>query len=88
MGLGSMPFRARVANRVIDMLKKAAMKVGIHENDAERYVMKSILFPAPPDKDRRIIQARNRRAVRVRRRVARLSRAEQRRKGLYRRPQA
>lgn len=95
MGLGSMPFRARIANRVIDMLKKAAKKVGIEEHKADRFVLRSILFStdraeAPRRKSK--IEGRKGKLIhgpgRAARKRAKASRAEQRAKRLYRRAQA
>lgn len=81
--------RDRAANKVLDLLKAAAVKVGIVEADADRFVLRGLLFPAVRRKDHKIIQTRNPDAsIRARRRRQRLSRAEQRRKGIYGRPQA
>lgn len=79
--------RDRAANRVLDLLKAAALKVGITEAKADRFVLRGLLFPA---RERgKIVQRRNPDAsIRARRRRQRLSRAEQRRKGIYGRAQS
>lgn len=81
--------RDRAANKVLDLLKAAAVKVGIAEPQADRFVLRGLLFPAPRHKDAKIVQTRNPDPeIRARRRRQRLSRAEQRRKGIYGRAQS
>jgi hypothetical protein len=80
-----LPFRERVANRVFDALRAAAKKVGISEHTADRFVLKSILFSAGK---KRVGKYHAPGARRLARRRQQASRAEQRAKGIYRRPQA
>jgi hypothetical protein len=81
--------RERTANRVLDLLKAAAITIVIAEPEADRFVLRGLLIPAVRHKDHKIIQTRNKDAsIRTRRRRQRLSRAEQRRKGIYGRPQS
>jgi hypothetical protein len=91
-----MPFRQRIANRVFDMMRKAALKVGVTESAADRFILRSLLFSSG-----KIAAARHKSKTRERgklihtigpRRDARLrqkaSRREQRRRGIYGRAQA
>lgn len=81
--------RDRAANRVLDLLRAAAVKVGISEEKADRFVLRGLLFPGLRDGTMKSIQTRNSDPViRARRRRQRLSRAEQRRKGIYGRAQS
>ena len=80
--------RDRAANKVLDLLRAAAVKIGITEAKADRFVLRGLLFPGLRDGKMKCIQTRNPDAsIRARRRRQRLSRAEQRAKGIYRRAQ-
>lgn len=81
--------RDRAANRVLDLLRAAAVKVGISEPEADRFVLRGLIFPGQRPKNGKIIQTRNKSvAIRARRRRQRLSRGEQRAKGIYRKAQS
>jgi hypothetical protein len=89
------PWRHRVASRVLDMMKAAALKVGIAEHSADRFVLRSLLMSSRKQDItvRHKSQTRRQGKVvhrphRAARRRTKAARLEQRRKGIYRRAQS
>lgn len=91
----NMPWRHRVAGNVMDLMKKAAVKIGVGEQEADRFVLRSVLMSA----EKKDLTVRHKSKTRVKGKVAhaphrtarsrtKAARREQRRKDLYRKAQA
>jgi hypothetical protein len=92
----NIPWRQRVAADVINKIRDAAVKIGIAEPEADRFVLRSMLMSA--EKKDTVIRHKSKTRVlgkiehaigarRTARKRAKASRKEQQRKGLYRRAQ-